>query len=309
MKGILDRLYETSPVYLFNRESRIVIFSDIHKGDGGDSDDFRENADIYHSALEHYYENGFILILLGDIEELWEDDLDDVMLRYPGIFEIYERFYTERRLIKIIGNHDIFLDDEGYVSKMMKRIKKRRAEISKNFPYSPVLESLRLVCSEGEFFLFHGHQLDVVSNTLWKISRFAVRYFWKSVQLILRVSSSSPSKVYRKRNALEEKYYSWAASREKIVICGHTHRAMFASRAGKEEGGQKDVSSGIQKPIYFNTGCGIYPDHKITCIELDRGKMSLIALTTEEKGLKKVILDSASVPDILNWDVNSPYSV
>lgn len=302
MKGILDRVYENAPVYELDSESRIIIFSDIHMGDGGDSDDFRSNAKIYLKILKCYYRKKFILILLGDIEELWEDNLDEVALTYKDIFKLHHRFDVKGRLIRVVGNHDIFLEEKSYVKKMAMRIKKKGTpELIETLPFPPILQGLRLVFEGQEFFLFHGHQLDYMSNALWKISRFVVRYFWKPIQIILRVSSSSPSKIHRRRNKLEEKYYHWAERRGKIVICGHTHRAMFASRVGKEEGGPRKISERIQKPIYFNTGCGIYTDYRITGIEINREKMSLLSFHIEGERLRRDILASASLQEIVGW--------
>jgi len=303
MKRILDRVYENAPVYELDSESKVVIFSDIHMGDGSDSDDFRPNAEIYLKALKSYHRKKFVLILLGDIEELWEDDLDEVALTYKEIFKLHHHFDMEGRLIRVVGNHDIFLEERSYVEKMATRIKEKgNPELIEILPSPPILQGLRLVFEGQEFFLFHGHQLDYMSNALWKLSRFVVRYFWKPIQLILRVSSSSPSKVHRRRNKLEEKYYHWAEKRRKIVICGHTHRAMFASRVGKEEGIPGKISERIQKPIYFNTGCGIYTDHRITSIEIDRETMSLLSFHIEGERLKKYILASASLQNIVGWE-------
>ncbi len=303
MKGILDRIYGNAPEYKLDAGSRIVIFSDIHMGDGGDSDDFKPNAEIYLRALRKYHRDGFILILLGDIEELWEDDLDEVAITYHEIFRLHNKFDREGRLIRVVGNHDIFLEEKSYVDRMANRLKRKgEGKLVKYLPYPPVLQGLRLIFQKKEFFLFHGHQLDYMSNALWRISRLFVKYLWKPIQLMLKISSSNPSKVHRRRNKLEEKYYRWAESRGKIVICGHTHRAMFASRVRKEEGTPGDVSGRIQKPIYFNTGCGIYTDHRITGIEVDQGAMFLVSLSVQNGRLKRDVLASASLQEIISWE-------
>ena len=58
---------------------RFVCFSDHHKGDGGNADDFRKNASLYSQALSYYEEQGYRLILLGDNEELWETRMGKVL--------------------------------------------------------------------------------------------------------------------------------------------------------------------------------------------------------------------------------------
>ena len=53
--------------------SRFIIFSDQHKGAKDFSDDFALAEKNYLAALQHYYDNGFFYINLGDSEELWEN--------------------------------------------------------------------------------------------------------------------------------------------------------------------------------------------------------------------------------------------
>ena len=53
---------------------KLIVMSDMHRGDGSGADDFAQNSLIYRCALEYYLENGFTYIELGDAEELWESD-------------------------------------------------------------------------------------------------------------------------------------------------------------------------------------------------------------------------------------------
>ena len=57
-------------------DSRFVVFSDAHRGDGTGADDFADNSLIYKCALDYYLAAGFTLIELGDAEELWEGRVD-----------------------------------------------------------------------------------------------------------------------------------------------------------------------------------------------------------------------------------------
>ena len=68
----LGRLFETAPRIPFSNKSKIVLFSDCHRGDGGAADNFAKNQNIYFHALNYYYENGFAYFELGDGEELWK---------------------------------------------------------------------------------------------------------------------------------------------------------------------------------------------------------------------------------------------
>ena len=49
----LLNLYKTSSIVKFKREDKIVIISDIHRGDGSYSDSLIGNKNIYLSALNY----------------------------------------------------------------------------------------------------------------------------------------------------------------------------------------------------------------------------------------------------------------
>jgi hypothetical protein len=57
---------------------------------------------------------------------------------------------------------------------------------------------------------------------------------------------------------------SWAAAQQQLVICGHTHRPVFA-RPGA--------------PPYFNTGACLHPG-QITGIEIAGGRIQLVRWTS-----------------------------
>jgi len=66
-----------------------AIFSDWHLGNGKGADNFRRNKAALVRALRYYKERGFTLILLGDVEELWQFDFDEIRSRYDA--SIYRR--------------------------------------------------------------------------------------------------------------------------------------------------------------------------------------------------------------------------
>ncbi len=299
MRGLLDRLYEKAPVYKVKPEEKILVFSDLHMGDGGGSDDFKRNSGLYLRILESYHRLGYHLILLGDIEELWEDDLVEVLVTYPEIFHWHKKYLQAGRLHRVVGNHDIFTEEKRFLKRTADKLKKIGKE--ELVPLLPPLSlpSLKLVLPEGELFLFHGHQLDLLSNSLWKLSRFFVRYLWKPLQILLRVTTSSPAKVWKKRAALEKKYYQWAERRKRVIVCGHTHRAMFASRSGKEEG-KVGKTTAMPLPVYFNSGCGIYTDGKITAIEILPGQIRLLAFYLEGSSLRVEVLGKEELRNIFS---------
>ena len=62
----LDNAFQHVPILPLNAESKYVLFSDCHRGNGTNNDNFLKNQHLYIAALKHYYKNGFTYIELGD---------------------------------------------------------------------------------------------------------------------------------------------------------------------------------------------------------------------------------------------------
>ena len=43
---------------------------------------------------------------------------------------------------------------------------------------------LKSTCGNEELFLVHGHQGDLLNDTLWPLARFLVRYVWRHLELV-----------------------------------------------------------------------------------------------------------------------------
>lgn len=88
----LDKLLATSPKIYFDDNSKIILMSDCHRGNGTWSDDFFKNRNIFKAALNYYYNNNYIYIELGDGDELWENkDMKDIVDEYPDLFSIVNK--------------------------------------------------------------------------------------------------------------------------------------------------------------------------------------------------------------------------
>ena len=72
-KKRLNKLLEKSETIPIDDNSKLVFFSDCHRGVGGGADDFAHNQLICIAALKHYLKEGFTYIELGDGDELWEN--------------------------------------------------------------------------------------------------------------------------------------------------------------------------------------------------------------------------------------------
>ena len=88
-------------------KDRFIIFSDEHKGNRDGADDFKEAENDYLAALNYYYEQGFHFINLGDCEELWKYQPDEVIKKNQSCLEAEKKFFLEDRYCRIFGNHDL----------------------------------------------------------------------------------------------------------------------------------------------------------------------------------------------------------
>ncbi len=260
----LTRAYNLSDEITFDENSKIVFFSDCHRGDKSKADNFYPNCNIYLTALDFYYSNGYIYIELGDGDELWEND------KFPTLFNAHDtaylllqKFYLDKKLYMLWGNHDVFKSHETYVKNNFYRYYD-----SSTKSYKPLFENIKI--HEGlilkynytpyKIFVFHGHQGHIFDDILWPFSRFIVRNFGKPLELL-----HSRSRIYQIRNekklqTTERNIKLWSKYKHHLVITGHTHKPAFPKPG--------------QIP-YFNDGCCVENGY-ITCIEIQNGEISLV---------------------------------
>jgi len=327
----LNRL-STSPdkILPFSPDKRYVIFSDQHKGDGSRADDFKKNAELYFSALSYYEQEGYELLVLGDSEELWENDILSIFNNYSDIIrqEIQLAPSTaDGRKIRIWGNHDKEVSLKGF----SQRLKDLKINLFDDVEFREAVSLGRNI------FLVHGHQGRFFEDKAWRISRWAVHFIWKSIQKILNIGIDGPAENPYLRNQLEEDYYRWAKQNKRILICGHTHRAMFASLShyhyllrqqsllldksqqdksfsspfNKEKLAylEKEIHRVLQKsqglrppsfesiplPCYFNSGCCGYTNG-ITALEMQSEAIRLIKW---EKDKQRRILQEGNLQEFI----------
>jgi hypothetical protein len=95
---------------------KLIVMSDMHKGDGSGADDFAQNSLIYCCALQYYLKNGFTCIELGDAEELWEsDNFDQIYITHTDTYDLLAKFHDpdpeKTSYLKVWGNHDLYWKD------------------------------------------------------------------------------------------------------------------------------------------------------------------------------------------------------
>ncbi|MGB8657326.1 MAG: metallophosphoesterase [Candidatus Zixiibacteriota bacterium] len=229
---------EEVPV-LDTQAHKYAIISDIHLGDGGGADDFHENEETLLTALDHYNREGYSLILLGDIEEFWQFDLDKILQRYQGTIYSKIKAFGDNRVYRVFGNHD----SEW----------KRFEDPVKNNPpkLQGATEALKLKDKDGNvrILLIHGHQGSTESDRDSWFSRFWVRLYSK-VEPVLKLDPHTEATKSQITKDYEQVMYSWAKEAKVILICGHSHRAIFAAKSYAEV--LEDKIADRQAEIYAN---------------------------------------------------------
>lgn len=241
----ITHAFDHAPLIPVNECSKFVIMSDCHRGIGNANDNFLKNETLFQSALQTYYKMGYSYIELGDGDELWENRrIEPIQKIHDNVFCILKQFRDTGRLYMLYGNHD-------YI--------KSYGTCCREFTYYGGL-ILEDCLTKKRIYLTHGHQADVWNSTLWKLSRFLVRYVWKPLELFGIPDPTSAAKNYQLREKTEFRLLQWADKNNRILVCGHTHRAT----AGPSS--------------YFNSGCCIYPGN-ITALELSGRQLTLVKWT------------------------------
>ncbi|TVQ25432.1 MAG: hypothetical protein EA383_08355 [Spirochaetaceae bacterium] len=205
----LERVYASSRELFVDDSSRLVIFSDLHMGDGSWTDDFLHNGKMFREVLaRQYFTNDSTLILNGDVEELQRFSRRAIAEQWSGLYSLLRAFRKGDRLIRIVGNHD--LDNLGDMDR---------------FGSEEPVEGIILRYKQDRVFVLHGHQ------PLWKYERYNrwIGYALKYLLNPLKIRNRTVAHDSRKRFATEKRVYEFARARGLLAVIGHTHRPLFES--------------------------------------------------------------------------------
>jgi UDP-2,3-diacylglucosamine pyrophosphatase LpxH len=280
----ISRVFESSEELPFDDSSKIVLMSDCHRGTGTWADDFSKNQNIYFAALNHYYGKNYTYIEIGDGDELWENNnFSEIQRTHSDVFWLLSKFYQDNRLYFIFGNHDIIKRDKKYVEKNFYNMYDERTN-----KYIPLFKNLKIheglvlkyKLTDDKVFIVHGHQADYLNGTMWRLSRFLVRYLWRPLEFLGVNNPTSTANNNEKKAAVEKRLIEWIIKEKHMLIAGHTHRPMFPE---------------VGQPPYFNDGSCVHP-RCITSIEIVNGTIALIkwSIKTRDDGtlyIGKDILD------------------
>ncbi|MCH5272203.1 MAG: metallophosphoesterase family protein [Lachnospiraceae bacterium] len=267
--GRLTKVYEQAECIGYDRNAKFIIMSDCHRGVGNVGDNFLKNRHIYTAALTYYCQRNFTYLELGDGDELWENkNMEDIIRVHSDVFELLSKFYKAGRLYMLYGNHDIQKRKERFLRKHCKRPEGHKLECrnfgeqKEFFPGLVVREGLILEDCETKrrIFLVHGHQGDLLNDTLWRVGRFLVRHIWRKLELLGMENPVSSGGSEKTKSKAEERLIKWANDNKQLMIAGHTHRPRFWNDA---------------QNYYFNDGSCVQP-YAVTGIELEDGMIRLV---------------------------------
>lgn len=306
----LNALYEKTLIQgihtLDIQKDSWILFSDLHRGARNRADDFSRCERALNSALAYYFSMGHTLILLGDVEELWEESPSSVIKAYRHSIELEAQFHKEGRYIRIWGNHDDLWQYRSPVERLLSPLLGGSINIPEALIFSVVNGREFL----GHLFLLHGHQVDTLSHEWGSMARLFVQWIWRPFQRLTGISLNTPAENWALREKFDMAMYQWAGTKEKlVVIAGHTHRPVFRSLSHAdqiqmalekkkvrnrekqatlnaqlewiltpEQGELQEIQqkSLLRKPCYFNVGCCCYTDGDVTGIEITKGEIRLV---------------------------------
>jgi len=266
----VNEISQDAPELSFEKGSKFVIFSDLHKGDGNADDGFARNRNIYLHALNHYWSEDYTYIELGDGEDLWKVPNYNVIKDiYPEIMTLRLNFQSAGRLYEFAGNHDLEKLDKNWLK-------------ANDYPVTDIHEGMYLHYGSHTFFLIHGHQADFFDSTIWMVMRWVNYYPNRLFQLLGMADFTRAAKDFTKRNFIERKLIKWAQDNNTTIIAGHTHKPALSPSEG-----------------YFNSGSGMHPNG-VTCLEFSDGsvKLCLWQESVRKNGdiyVKKAVIKSANL--------------
>lgn len=262
--GRLMHAYNTAKTIEFDDTSKLVFLSDVHRGDNSISDEFAHNQNIYYHALNHYYNEGYTYVEVGDGDELWEHaKFEHIRSAHSDVYWLLSKFHDTERFIMLYGNHNMHFSQKQFVDRNLHEFYDEYLEEQGTlFPGIDVRESIILKHAKTgqKIFVVHGHQGDMLNDQLWRVSMLWMRYFWRFMHIIGFRNPASPAKNRVKRHKIEKNFSDFIVRHGIILICGHTHRPRFPNPG---------------EIPYFNDGCCVHP-RGISGLEIVNGQIMLV---------------------------------
>ncbi|NTV01502.1 MAG: metallophosphoesterase [Chlorobiaceae bacterium] len=321
----LERLLEKAKTITLGSDTKVLIISDLHMGNGGRRDEFKRNALLVRSMLHDYYlPEKYSLVLNGDVEELFKFSVESIQDQWREIYDLFLQFEKNGFLWKTCGNHDADLFEE------------RNYRLSKH-----LLESIRFAWGDESMLLFHGHQASILLWETYPVVSRAVVLFLRYVAKPMGIRNFSTAYNSRRRFAIEKSIYDFSNQAKIVSIIGHTHRPLFESLSkvdhlnyrieelcraypaavpeerrliheqigelktmldacfteGKKIGLRSGRYNNIAIPSLFNSGCAI-GKRGVTALEIDGERIRLVYWFKGKQG-RRFVSDRTSAPEPL----------
>lgn len=266
----ISKSFEGALCLPLRQNSRYVLFSDCHRGTGRANDNFLNNEYLFLAALKYYYPKGFTYLELGDGDELWENrSFEHIKEMHHESFEMMAKYYQKGRLYAIYGNHDMVKKSARFSNKYCHSYYCDNTmcdlPLFPDITYYPGV-ILQDAHQKKDIYLTHGHQADFLNSTLWRLSRFLVRYIWRPMETLGIPDPTSAAKNNTKKKKSEKLLTFWAKQNNHILITGHTHHPMIGTRNSP----------------YCNTGSCVSAAG-LTCIEIENRCITLVKWTLGTK--------------------------
>lgn len=286
----LNEVWEIAQRVPIDNDSRLILFSDCHRGDYGWADDFAKNQNLVYHALSYYFHEGYTYIEMGDGDDLWKHhNFTEIFTAHRVIFELLMRFHAEKRLYMLVGNHDIEKQYPRFVQSHLYTFFDEVTQTRKPFFPDIVIHQglvLQHAPTQREILLVHGHQGDLMSDLVWPLGRFVVRAFWRNLQLYGLGDPTSAAKNFTIAKRVDKKLIYWSRETHHMIIAGHTHRPRFPA---------------LDQAPYFNTGSVVSP-YSITGIEIRYGQIAMIRWSVKPDivGNLRIVRDVMAGPQPLD---------
>ncbi|RYZ99795.1 MAG: metallophosphoesterase [Sphingobacteriaceae bacterium] len=327
-KNIMGDVGKRGLVIPFNaNEAKFIILSDQHKGARDDSDIFALAENNYLAALDHYEQEQFTYINLGDSEELWENLFVTIDRHNKATFEKEAKFLKRKAFIKVFGNHDLYWDNDPLAALSILQVYGESIKVYEGIILQTVVDNKPL-----SIFMTHGHQGDLQSDGNW-FSKWFVSNIWAPLQSYLQINLNTPAFNDVLKTDHNRIMYEWISKKENmLLITGHTHQPVFASftqleklydsllkaKAANDLPAMEKLQQQINErhyqgdtipdfnayvPTYFNTGCCCFNDGDITGIEITEGCIRLIKWEYDAQGSsRRMVLEEAKLESLIAGD-------
>jgi UDP-2,3-diacylglucosamine pyrophosphatase LpxH len=236
---------------------KIIMFSDLHRG-MGEKDVFKNNKDLFRQILSYYYDKGFTLVLIGDLEEGWGFQRDNIPLIldvHAAEFDIEKKFQVENRYYRVYGNHDDFFRGQliNFGEQFLKRV------------YPAIIFSDKV--NNFNIFITHGCQGQGLHDAGDKLASWGVYVKYNWWLEIFPKKLKSEKELVEKMEAIEKDLerhekmvYQWTLNQKNeagkkkynILVAGHTHIPVFNSYPVEDlyDVIAQDIESG--EYVFFN---------------------------------------------------------